>query len=294
MILCVDSDSSSLATTRQALSEAGLDADGATSIDGADRVLDDEEIECLITEYDLDDGTGLELVTDARERAPDASCILFTDTSLDEIPTAAFDDVVAEYLRKDGHEARSDLVELVEHHLAVQPQTAYPLPENETARVAALARYANDPAVLVESMDRITELATALFDVNSAGVGLIDAHEERFLSCYGASFDTLPREETICTYAILDPDVTVIEDVATDPRFSDNEGLAAADIRFYAGAPMVTEDGQAIGTLCVHDDEPRPFSERDRDLLSLLAAQAMEQLELRRRLRAAEGGERDD
>ena len=86
------------------------------------------------------------------------------------------------------------------------------------------------------------------------------------LSCYGAAFEPLDREETICTYAILEEDVTVVEDATADPRFSDNGTLAGADVRFYAGAPLRTPNGQAIGTFCIHDDEPRTFSDRDREL----------------------------
>lgn len=140
-----------------------------------------------------------------------------------------------------------------------------------------------------ESIDRLSELATATFDTRSAAVGLVDAHEERFLSCYGASFDPLDREETICTYTILNEgEVTVVEEVSTDPRFSENEGLAAAGIEFYAGAPIVTSDGYAIGVFCLHDAESRSFSTRERELLMLFAEETMEQLELHRRLRSDE------
>lgn len=148
--------------------------------------------------------------------------------------------------------------------------------------------------MLGESLDRLTELATALFDIDAAAVGLIHEHSERFLSCSGISLDPMDREDTVCTYAILDDEVTVIEDLQDDPRFSDNEGLETAGVRFYASAPIGTPDGQAIGTFCVYQDEPRTFSESDREQLSLLADEAMEQLVLRRRLREASEGEADE
>ncbi|MDY6817463.1 MAG: response regulator [Halobacteriales archaeon] len=295
MIISVDPDASARATTEAALSEAGFTTQGGESIADARELLQTaEDVECLVTEYSLPDGTGLELIEEVRQTDPDAACILFTATPLEEIETEAYDGMIAEYLGKDVPAAREELVALIEHSLAFQSQTAYPLPNNEEARVAALDRYATDPESLGTSLDRLSELATALFGVNSAGIGLIDAHHERFLGCHGASFGTLDREASICTYAILDPEVTVIENVPEDPRFMENEGLADAGIEFYAGAPLITPDGHAIGVFCIHDDTPRAFTDREQRLLKLLAEEAMEQLELRRRLTDGEGRSTDE
>lgn len=290
MLLCVDGDAAAREETAGTLRDAGFDVVEASSIgDARDRL--DQTVDSLVTEQELPDGTGLELIREVRERIPDTTCILYTDLPIDEIDTAAFGDVVAEYVRKGEPGADEELVGLVEQGVAFQSQTAYPLPDNEPARLAALERYATDPAALGESFDRLTELATELFGLDAAAVGLVDAHEQRFLSCHGVSFDPLPREETVCTYAMLYAGVTVIEDVTDDPRFDENEGLAAANIRFYASAPVRTPEGEVIGTFCVYDDAPREFSARDRELLSMLADEAMDQLTLRRRLR--EGGDDD-
>lgn len=292
MILCVDPDEGVREATRDALQAEGFETVGAGTVAAAaDHLGGSDDVDCLVTEQPLPDGTGLELIDRTRDVAPDTACILYTDRPIDDIETDSFGGTIAEYLRKDAGDAERELVAVVEHSLSFLSQTAYPLPTDEDARVAALERYATDPDALSDSLDRLTELATVLFDVDSAAVGLIDAHDERFLACYGASFDELNREDTICTYTILDDDVTVIEDVTTDPRFSENEVLAADDIRFYAGASLVTPSGHAIGTFCLHDAEPRPFPSRDRELLRSLADEAMDQLELRRRLR---GGDGDD
>ncbi|WP_162991378.1 GAF domain-containing protein [Halostella salina] len=294
MILCVDPDDRERERTAEALAAAGFDTRTAGSVADARDVLDgDLTVECLVTEQVLPDGSGLELVQATRETAPDTACVLYTDRPIEQIDTAAFGELVAEYLPKAGPETLDELVSLVEHSVAFHNQTAYPLPENEDARVAALGRYAIDPEALGDSVDRLTEVATELFDIDAAAVGLIDAHEERFFACHGVSFGQIPREETVCTYAILDEDVTVLEDVRDDPRFAENDHLAAADIRFYASAPLVTPDGEAIGAFCVFDDAPRAFSDRDRELLSMLADEAMEQLDLRRRLRDGDGGDTD-
>ena len=284
MLLCVDADAAARRRTAETLRETGFDVTEASSLDVAREHVADAP-DAVVTEQSLPDGTGLELVREVREAVPDTPCVLFSDMSIGEIDTEAFADVVVEYVPKDAPDARAELVDLLEHSLAFGSQTAYPLPENEESRLAALERYAVDPTALGASFDRLTELATELFDVDAAAVGLIDAHEQRFLACHGISLDTMDREDTVCTYAILDDDVTVIEDVRADPRFEENEGLQASEIRFYASTSLRTPEGEAIGTFCVYDDTPREFSARDRELLDLLGEEAMEQLTLRRRLR---------
>lgn len=290
MLLFVEPDpdrrSSVAATLRAAGFEVTAVADAATA---RDQLTDAEGLDCLVTEQALPDGTGLELVREVRDRSAATACILWTDVGLDAIDTEAFGDVVAEYLPKSGPNSDEELLDMVEHSVAFRTQTAYPLPENEDARLAALERYAAAPEELGASIDRLTELATELFGLNAAAVGLIDEHEQRFLGCHGIELEPMPREETVCTYAILDVDVTVIEDVREDPRFDGNEGLRATDIRFYASAPVNSPDGQPIGTFCVYDDQPRTFDDRSRELLTLLAAEAADQLALRRDLREARG-----
>jgi len=293
MILCVDPDEEARAATARALADAGFEVREAGSVAAAGDAIEGGP-DCVVTEYDLPDGSGLDVLGRARDAVPDAACVLFTDTPIDRVDTAAVGDLVAEYLSKGDPEAREQLVALVDHSLAFRNQTAYPLPEDEDARIAALDRYVGDPEALDDSLDRLTELATALFDVDAAAVGLVDAHEERFLSCVGVAFGSVDREDTVCTYAILDEQVTVVEDTLEDPRFEDNERLRAAGLRFYASAPLRTPEGRAIGTFCVFDSQPGGFDARQRELLELLADEAMEQLELRRRLRAAEGDGTDD
>jgi CheY-like chemotaxis protein len=286
MILCIDSDKNDLTATREAIEGAGFETRGATSASGArEAVRAADGVDCLVTEYELPDGNGLELVRAVRESGPDTACILYTDAAPEEMGTDAFGEVIAEYVPKGRPNAADALMDLVEHSLASRTQTAYPLPNDEDARLEALERYAEDPESLSDSLGRLTELATALFGVNSAAVGLVDDHEERFLSCYGANFDTRERDRTLCTHTILEEGVMVVEDATEDPRFESLERLERADVRFYAGAPVRTPEGLAIGVFCLHDDEPRALSDRERELLTLLAGEAMEQLELRRQLR---------
>jgi GAF domain-containing protein len=285
MILCINSDKNDLTATWKTPERVRSETRGATSpsetreavraVDGVDR---------LVTEYEPPDGDDLELVRAVRGSGPDTARILYTDTAPEEMATDAFDEIIAEYVPK----GRSNAVDIAEHGLAFETRTAYPLPENEDARLRALERYADDPEALSDSLGRLAELASELFGVNSTAVGLVDDHEERFHSRHGASFDSTPREDAVGTYTILEEGVTVVEDTAEDPRLSDVEGLEDADVRFYAGPPVRTPAGLAIGVFRLHDDEPRTFDKRQRELLLLPADEAMGQLELRRRLRSTE------
>jgi GAF domain-containing protein len=290
-VLCVDPAAEDGRATRAALREAGIDATVCGSVAEASEALD-ASVAGLVTEYDLPDGTGLELVERARGTVPDLTCVLFTDTGFDELGTATLGSAVVEYVEKGTPGAREELVDLLTFGVDNRTQTAYPLPENEDARLDAVEQYVDDPDAFEESLGRLTSVAAALFDVDAATVGFLDAHQERFVACHGTDVDRLDREDTICTYTILDDEPTVIPDTRDDPRFDTNESLVEAEIRFYAGAPIRATDGEAIGVFCLFDDEPGTFTNEDRDLLSTLADDVMDRLELRRRLReVTEGGD---
>lgn len=283
-VLCADSSPDDRSDVREALEDTGYTVREAESLAEASETLDLwGPVDCLITEYDLPDGTGLEVIDYARETSPDAACALYTDVPFAEMDTAAFVDVIVEYVPKGA--GPDGLVDFVEFSAATRTQTSYPLPDDEDARIEALQPYAENPEAFSDSIDRLTEIASELFDVDAAAVGLVDAHEEQFISCRGRSLDRLDREDSVCTYALLDHGVAVIEDVQNDPRFENVEALRKANIGFYAGAPLVTSEGHAIGMFCLFDDDPQSFSERDRELLSTLAKEAVAGMELQQRAR---------
>lgn len=286
-ILCVDPDTEAGRETAEALSAAGFEVRYASDPGEAASAAEDPAVECIVTEHDLGNRTGLELIRAARERNPDVSGILFTEVPVEEL-TDVMGETIVEYLDKGVDGAREDLVDLVRTGAVLRGQTAYPLPDDEEARLAALDRYALDSAELAASLDRLTEIAAATFDVDAAVVGFVDAHHEEFTSCFGTDLEELDRDRTICTYAILDDDVTVVEDTTEDPRFENNEGLREANIRFYAGAPIDSREGHPIGTFCLHDGTPGTLDADERRILSLFAEEVADQLELRRRI--AEGG----
>ena len=135
-----------------------------------------------------------------------------------------------------------------------------------------------DPA-----FDTIARLARTTLGAATALVSLIDAHRQWVLACDGAERGEVPRRDSFCRRTILRSGPLIVLDALADPRFADNPFVTGEPyLRFYAGVPLVTRDGHAIGTLCVHDPRPRTdFSEEHLAMLLDLAALTMIQIELR-------------
>lgn len=159
---------------------------------------------------------------------------------------------------------------------------AAPIPSFDGERLAALSRYSILDTDAEEVFDRITVMAKSLFNVPIAVISLVDKDRQWFKSHLGINARETPRDHAFCSYAILQPDVLVVEDATKDPRFADNP-LVVSDpkIRFYAGAQLVTHDGHRLGTLCIIDQTPRQFLDADATMLTDLAVMAMNEIELR-------------
>ena len=161
------------------------------------------------------------------------------------------------------------------------------LPIDEKERLEALQHYEildTDPE---QSFDDITLLASHICDTPIALISLIEENRQWFKSKVGMTQSETSRDISFCAHGILQPDVFVVEDALEDERFASNPMVTGdAKIRFYAGAPLLSSDGHALGMLCVNDQVPRKLDKNQMDALRALSRQVVSQMELHQSLKA--------
>ena len=159
-----------------------------------------------------------------------------------------------------------------------------PFPKNEKQRLKVLWQYSVLDTMPEEIFDDLTELAARICEAPVAMITLVDEDRQWFKAKVGVSINETSRDISFCAHAITQPGLFIVPDATQDERFARNP-LVKSDpkVRFYAGAPLVSPDGYALGTLCVIDKVPRELRPEQKQALRILARHVVSQLELRRR-----------
>ena len=160
-------------------------------------------------------------------------------------------------------------------------------PSNEQERLNSLLEYKILDTEREISFDDLTELASAICGTSIAAISLIDSDRQWFKSSVGMDgVSETSRDISFCGHTILQTEVFEVQDATADARFSDNPLVTGRlQARFYAGAPLFSDSGHAIGSLCVIDHTPKELSDQQKRGLQILAKQVMAQMELKRSYR---------
>lgn len=156
---------------------------------------------------------------------------------------------------------------------------------DEASRLRTLEAYRILDTGTDKTFDDLARLAAVICETPIALITLIDDKRQWFKSNYGLDQKETPREVSFCAHAIHEPDLFEVRDASSDSRFAENP-LVTGDpnIRFYAGAPLVVANGQALGTLCVIDRKPKELTSLQAEAMRVLRQSVVTQLELRRAL----------
>ncbi|MEX5575949.1 EAL domain-containing protein [Pseudomonas lijiangensis] len=163
--------------------------------------------------------------------------------------------------------------------------TGAPLPLNETQRLLLITELCVLENTVDDVFEEIVAMTAEFFQAPIVLISIVDEHRQWFRARVGLQAQETPRDVSFCAYAILTDASLEVVDATLDERFKDNSLVTGEPgIRYYAGAQLVTDDGIAIGTLCVIDTVPRePMSEREALMLKRLAGLVMKRIvDLRR------------
>lgn len=157
------------------------------------------------------------------------------------------------------------------------------IPEDESGRLRALRDHGLGDEQLVASLDPVVRIASRMFSMPVAAVNMVGDDHVFFAAVHGIDTTDMRRDVSFCAHAINQRGVMVVPDATRDERFHDNPLVVSEGVRFYAGVPLLSPEGHAMGALCILDSKPHTdFSDDDCARLSELARMASDRLELRR------------
>ncbi|UFH57783.1 GAF domain-containing sensor histidine kinase [Spirosoma sp. KNUC1025] len=157
--------------------------------------------------------------------------------------------------------------------------TIYPLPDNEWQRVLELADYDLDFSALQDKFKDLTKLAAKVTGTDISLVNLIDSYTQWSIASHGLDLVSMPREESVCQYTILQPDSLEVKDLQLDQRFAQRWYVAdAPHLRYYFGIPLKSSQGTHLGALCVLDPHSRELDPEKIELLHIIASEVVSRL----------------
>lgn len=163
---------------------------------------------------------------------------------------------------------------------------SYPIPVNEIERLEELYSLDILDSPEEEAYNSLVELAAFVTGCPTSVISIIDKERQWFKAKKGIEVRETPRAEAVCAHTIVHGELMVIEDLSNDSRFRHYPFIKEVDgIRFYAGVPIYSPSGHALGTVCAVDKKPRKLNEQQCSALNAIAFQASKLLELRKRVR---------
>jgi len=177
---------------------------------------------------------------------------------------------------------------------ALKLMAAFPYPPNEQDRLAALRSYDLLDTGEEKDFDAIASIAAVICQTPISLITFINEERQWFKSHIGTELKENSRELSFCAHTIASSqDIMIVPNASLDDRFSANPVVTGANITFYAGVPLINEDGYALGTICVLDQKTHELTVDQVNALKALATQVVDKIELRRKVKALEGANQE-
>lgn len=269
-VLIVDGDDERRNQHIEALRDfARLDIHGAATVAGAGTFIEQDDVDCVVSQRRLADGIALDVFRKAAEQKAEVGSIIIATS--DEKPLLLEGTTLIDgYIDLDDAEQYAGLAALIEDGYDNNSFATYPVPDDEQDRLDVLDEYREH---VTEHLEALVEQAAHEFGVDKASIRFIGRETQEYVATYGFMAGEVERRQSICKHTILNDELTIINNVQDDPRFADNDLLVSMNIDWYAGA-VISIKGENIGTFCLEDDEQQTLTAEEKQRLKEYASQA--------------------